>query len=416
MVQMSESKKPIDIITLQEWLGTNELLEQVGGIPYLAALPDTVPSAANLSYYLEILLEKFQLRRAIHTCTDLVAKVYDHEGDVDSIMDTVERDIMAIRSYKSHKPQISMKEAVKMVINKIEDYHQRQGQLIGLDTGFPDLNHMTGGLNAAEMIVLAGRPSTGKTALAINILDKVGVDQATPCGMFSMEMLIEKIVMRMVCARARVNWRNVRDGFLAERDFPKIISAAGKLSNAPIFIDDTSGLTVGQLCAKARRMKQEQDIKFLVIDYLQLLTAHLGGRRIENRNQEVGEIGLCISNLGKELGIPILTLAQLNRSVDKERRKPGIADLRESGAIEQHADIIGLLYRPKAGDDDDDTHGNNESDAGAVNLFIGKNRDGPTGDVHLTFLKAYTRFESAAKMSEEDVQTEMPLDRIPHND
>jgi replicative DNA helicase len=399
---MYDSREAIDVITLQQRLKDKQLLEQVGGIAYLSILPDTVPSAANLSYYLDIVQEKFLLRKMIHVCTDVVGRVYDYEGEVDALMDEVERDILRISESRVQAHTNSIKDLVKKAINTIEDFHQRQGMLTGIATGFHDLDKMTTGLHGGEMVVIAARPSVGKTSLAMNIAEHVAIDQHLPVGVFSLEMTSESLVLRMLCSRSRVNLRNVREGFLAERDFPKLTGSAGKLANAPLFIDDSSGLSILQLRAKARRMHQQYGVKLFVIDYLQLL--HSTSRRAENRQQEIADISGGIKSLAKELDVPVIVLSQLNREMEREKnRAPRMSDLRESGAIEQDADLVGLLYRPKAGDDEEGGGSSNEDEAIPVNLLIAKQRNGPTGDVQLTFLKPYTRFESAAKVSDDDV-------------
>ena len=400
LVEMFDSREAIDIITLQQRLKNKQLLEEVGGIAYLAALPDAVPSAANLSYYLDIVQEKYLLRRMIQTCTEVVGRVYDYEGEVDALMDEVERDILRISESRVQSQTTTIKELVKKAINTIEDFHQRQGVLTGVGTGFTDLDKMTSGLHGGEMVVIAARPSMGKTSLAMNIAEHVAIEQRLPVGVFSLEMTAESLVLRMLCSRSRVNLRNVREGFLAERDFPKLTGAAGKLANAPLFIDDSSALSILQLRAKARRMSQQYGIKLFVIDYLQLL--HSTARRAENRQQEIADISSGIKALAKELKVPVIVLSQLNRELEREKnRKPRLSDLRESGAIEQDADLVGLLYAPSS--DDEDGASPAEQDAVPVNLLIAKQRNGPTGDVNLTFLKSYTRFESAAKVGDEDV-------------
>jgi replicative DNA helicase len=400
LVEMFDTREAIDIITVQQRLKNKQLLEEVGGIAYLAVLPDTVPSAANLSYYLDIVQEKYLLRRMIQTCTEVVGRVYDYEGEIDALMDEVERDILRISESRVQSQTTTIKELVKKAINTIEDFHQRQGVLTGVGTGFTDLDKMTSGLHGGEMVVIAARPSMGKTSLAMNIAEYVSIEQRLPVGVFSLEMTSESLVLRMLCSRSRVNLRNVREGFLAERDFPKLTGAAGKLASAPLFIDDSSGLSILQLRAKARRMSQQYGIKLFVIDYLQLL--HSTARRAENRQQEIADISSGIKSLAKELNVPVIVLSQLNRELEREKnRKPRLSDLRESGAIEQDADVVGLLYTPSS--DDEESAGSVEQDAMPVNLLIAKQRNGPTGDVNLTFLKSYTRFESAAKVSDEDV-------------
>jgi replicative DNA helicase len=403
LIEMYDKREAIDLITVQQRLKDKHLLEEIGGIAYLAALPDAVPSAANLSYYLDIVQEKYLLRKMIHTCTDVVARVYDHEGEVDMLMDEVERDILRISESRVQSQTTTIKDLVKRAINTIEDFHQRQGVLTGVGTGFTDLDKMTSGLHGGEMIVIAARPSMGKTSLAMNIAEHVAIELRLPVGVFSLEMTSESLVLRMLCSRSRVNLRNVREGFLAERDFPKLTGSAGKLASAPLFIDDSSGLSILQLRAKARRMAQQYGIKLFVVDYLQLL--HSTARRAENRQQEIADISSGIKSLAKELNVPIVILSQLNREIEREKgRPPRLSDLRESGAIEQDADVVGLLYEPKSGGDDDEGGASSaEKDALSINLLLAKQRNGPTGDVELTFLKSYTRFESKAKVSDEDV-------------
>ncbi len=400
--EMYDKREAIDVITLQQKLKDKQLLEQVGGIAYLQTLPDAVPSAANLSYYLDFVQEKFLLRKMIQTCTDVVGRVYEFEGEVDMLMDEVERDILKISESRVQGETKTIKDLVKSAITQIEDFHNRQGLLTGVATGFTDLDRMTSGLHPGEMVVIAARPSMGKTSLAMNIAEHVAIDQKLPVGVFSLEMTSESLVLRMLCSRSRVNLRNIRDGFLAERDFPKLTGAAGKLAAAPLFIDDSPGLSILQMRAKARRMAQQHGIKLFVIDYLQLL--HSTARRAENRQQEIADISSGIKSLAKELKVPVIVLSQLNREVEKDKkRKPQMSDLRESGSIEQDADVIALLYKPTSGDDEDGGAPTGEdNDAVPVNLLIAKQRNGPTGDVNLTFLKSYTRFESAAKISDDD--------------
>ncbi len=400
LVEMYDRKEAVDIVTLQQRLKDRQQLEIIGGVGYLSSLPDAVPSAANLEYYVEIVREKYLLRKMIQTCTEVVGRVYEHEGEVDDLMDDIERDILRIGESRIETQTSTMKDLVHKAITTIEQYHQRQGMLNGIGTGFIDLDKMTSGLHNGEMIVIAARPSMGKTSLAMNIAEHVAVDLALPVGVFSLELTAESLVLRMLCSRSRVNLRNIRDGFLAERDFPKLTGAAGKLAAAPLFIDDTAGLSILQLRAKARRMAQQHGIKLFVIDYLQLL--HSTARRAENRQQEIADISSGVKALAKELKVPVMVLSQLNRELEREKnRKPRLSDLRESGAIEQDADVVGLLYRPSGGDDDEG--GGNEQDALPINLLIAKQRNGPTGEINLTFLKSYTRFESAAKISGADI-------------
>ena len=403
LVNMYEAKLPVDLITVPQRLKDKNLLEAVGGLSYLASLPDATPSAANLLYYLEILKEKHLLRRMIGTCTNVLARVYEHQGEVDGLLDETERDILQISEARVEPDSRTMRDLVRNAITTIEQYQQRQGMLTGLGTGFMDFDKMTSGLHPGEMIVIAARPSMGKTSLAMNIAEYVAVEEKLPVGVFSLEMTADSLVLRLMCSRAQVNLRDIRGGFIAERDFPKLTSAAGKLAAAPLYIDDSPGLSILQLRAKARRMWQQHGIKLIVIDYLQLL--HSTARRVENRQQEIADISSGVKALAKELKVPVIVLSQLNREFEKEKnRKPRMSDLRESGAIEQDADLIGLLYKPNVAEDEEAAASNADDEAVPVNLLIAKQRNGPTGDVCLVFRKSITRFESAAKISPDEAE------------
>jgi replicative DNA helicase len=402
LATMFNARDAIDVITVQQRLKDKQLLDQVGGIAYLSQLQDAVPSAANLSYYLDIVREKFLLRKMIQTCTEVVGRVYDYEGEVDALMDEVERDVLRISESRAQSDSLTTKELVGKAIGTIENFFSRKGALTGLGTGYADLDRMTDGLHGSEMVVIAARPSMGKTSLAMNIVENVVLEQKLPAAVFSLEMSAEALVMRMMCSIARVNLRSIREGFMSEADFPKLTNAAGRLANSKLFIDDSAGLSILQLRARARRLHQMHGVKLFVVDYLQLL--HSTARRSqENRQQEISDISSGLKALAKELKVPVLVLSQLNRELERDKnRKPRLSDLRESGAIEQDADVVGLLYKPNAGDDEEGGAAE-EPDGLPVNLLIAKQRNGPTGDVNLTFLKPYTRFESAAKVSDEDV-------------
>ncbi len=340
----------------------------------------------------------------IQTCTDVVGRVYDYEGEVDALLDEVERDILRISESRAQTGAMTTKDLVNKAIGTIENFFSRKGTLTGLATGFADLDRMTDGLHGSEMIVIAARPSMGKTSLAMNIAEHVVLEQKLPVAVFSLEMSAESLVLRMMCSIARVNLRSIREGFMSESDFPKLTSAAGRLANAPLFIDDSAGLSILQLRARARRLQQMHGVKLFVVDYLQLL--HSTARRSqENRQQEIADISSGIKALAKELKVPVMVLSQLNRELEKDKsRKPRLVDLRESGSIEQDADLVGLLYKAERGRRRRRSR-IEEADGLPVILLIAKQRNGPTGDVNLTFLKSYTRFESAAKVSDEDVPT-----------
>jgi replicative DNA helicase len=397
LVAMFDARTPVDLISVQARLKDAQLLEQVGGIAYLSQLQDAVPSAANLSWYLGIVKEKFLLRRMIATCTGVVGQIYDWTGEADELLDEIEKEILRVNESRAQTGTRKMPDLVQSSIAMVENYFARQGEITGIATGFDDFDKMTDGLHSGEMIVIAARPSCGKTSLAMNIAEHVAVNLKLPVGVFSLEMSAESLVLRMMCSLGRVNLRNIRDGFMTQADFPKLTNAAGKLNASPLHIDDTAALSILQLRARARRMHQQHGIKLFVIDYLQLM--HSTSRKAsDNRQVEIADISGGIKALAKELKVPVIVLAQLNREIEKDKsRKPRLSDLRESGSIEQDADLVGMLYKPEA---DDDV--NENTDGQPVNLLIAKQRNGPTGDVHLTFLKPYTRFESASKISGED--------------
>ncbi|HAV64714.1 MAG TPA: replicative DNA helicase [Verrucomicrobiales bacterium] len=407
LVEMNTAGEAIDVITLQQHLKDNKQLDAVGGIAYLMSLADAVPSPANLRFYLDIVLDKHILRRIIRVSSEVVADSYEYEGQVDMLLDNVETKILRLSEERVEGQSMVMKDLVHKAINTIEDYYKREGNITGVGTGFPDFDKMTTGLHEGEMIVIAARPSMGKTSLAMNIAEHAALEQNVPVGVFSLEMSAESLVLRMLCSRARVNLRSIREGFLAERDFPKLTNAASRMGKAPLYIDDTAGLSILQLRAKARRMHSQHGIGLFVIDYLQLL--HSTSRRsADNRQQEIAEISSGIKALAKELKVPVIVLAQLNRDVEKRpKATPMLSDLRESGAIEQDADLVGLLYKPSRNEsedrDDAEQDGDDPNDAQRVNLLIAKQRNGPTGDVELVFLKGFTRYESLSKVGPEDV-------------
>lgn len=412
MVQMSNSADVIDLITLQQRLKDFGLLEEIGGIPYLSAIQDAALSPANVSAYAEIVLEKYTIRKGIQIVTEFVGNAYTHEGDVEELIDGLERDVLGIRKDSIVTESSGMKEMVPEAMQQIEYWFEHLGTLTGLPTGFADLDRMTCGLQKGELIVIAARPSLGKTTLLCNIFEHLGIIEKIQVGIFSFEMTKQALTTRMICSQARVNLRHIRDGFMSERDVLRLTMAAGKLQTAPIRIDDSSGMSIMQLKARARKMVQEHAVKAIGVDYLQLLHSTTKQAR-DNRQREVAEISGGLKELAKELNLPVIVLAQLNRDVERDKkRKPRLSDLRESGAIEADADVVGLLYKP-SGDEEDDSH--EEPDGVPTKLLIAKQRNGPTGDVNLTFLKPYSRFESAAKVSDEDVpQDELP--RQPHND
>lgn len=391
MVELWRKSLPIDIITLTGALQDKKQIDAVGGPAYLVQLQTIIPTAANLNFYLEIIREKYLLREVIRTCTECVSGCYETQDEVDMLVDTVEQKIFAISQSRYQARVRSMKDMVMDAIESIETLYDNRGGITGLATGFIDLDRMTSGLHGSEMIVIAARPSMGKTSLVMNIVEHVALELGRSAAVFSLEMSAQQLVQRLLCSRARVNLQRVRDGFLAERDFPNLTRAAGELRDSKILIDDTAGLSILELRAKARRMKSQHDIAMIAIDYLQLLKSN-SKRAQDNRQLEIAEISSGIKALAKELDIPIIVLAQLNRNPEQRSGgKPRLSDLRESGSIEQDADVVGLLVRSEYYAEDEE--GKSEAE-GEAELIIAKQRNGPTGEVPLTFLKQYTRFEN----------------------
>jgi replicative DNA helicase len=400
LVAMFEARTPIELLTVQQYLKDRGLLKQIGDFAYLNQLQDAVPSAANLSWYLEKLRDKYLLRRLVTTCSGIVGSVFDFEGDVEGLLDDSEKSFLKIAESRVTGQSRKMGDLVHHSITMVENYFTRQGEIMGIPTGLKDFDRMTDGMHGGEMLVFAARPGMGKTSLAMGIAEHVALELHLPVGVFSLEMTAESLVLRMMCSRARVNLRNIRDGYMSQTDFPKLQRAAEELHHAPLHIVDQSGLSIMQARARARRMHQQHGIKLFVFDYLQLLTS-TSRKAQESRQVEISDISAGLKGLAKDLNVPVIVLAQLNREIEKDKaRKPRLSDLRESGSIEQDADLVGLLYKPEK-DDEADAH--DEEDGELVNLLIAKQRNGPTGDINLTFLKPYTRFEQASKFSREDV-------------
>jgi replicative DNA helicase len=402
LVDLWNAGQGIDLITFTQVLRDRNLLDTVGGASLVTSLFTFVPTAANVGYYLEIVRDKYILREIISACTEGVRRSYEEQGEVDNLLDEVEQKIFAVGEDRFNDRALSMKDQVMDAIEAIEKLYQQHGGITGLSTGFKDLDRLTSGLHPAEMIVIAARPSMGKTALVMNIAEHVAVNEMRPVAVFSLEMSAQQLVQRLLCSRAGVNSQKVRDGtFLADRDFPKLTAAASKLAEANIFIDDSAGLNILELRAKARRLKAQHEVELIVIDYLQLLRS-TSRRGQENRQIEISEISAGIKGLAKELNIPIIVAAQLNRNPENRtgdsKGRPRLSDLRESGSIEQDADLVALLVRQEYYADTEEEKDEME---GKADLIIAKQRNGPTGDVPLTFRKEFTRFEDRAREERE---------------
>ncbi len=397
---LQDALHAVDLLTLTQRLQDKNQLEDIGGPAYLSDLVTRLPTIANVEHYIEIVWEKYLLRQLIGAAHDVIYRSFEQQDDVKAWIDEVEQQIFSITAEKSTEIIKPAKPLVMDAMASIERMYEKRGEVMGLATGFRDLDRLTSGLQDGTMFIIAARPSMGKTALAMNIVENVAVDRNIAAGVFSLEMSGQELVIRMLCSRARVNLRSLHGGFPSERDHHQLTAVASQLMKAPIYIDDSAGLTVNQVRARARRMKQQFGIKLLVIDYMQLMRAP--SRRAESSRQaEVADISAGIKALAKELSIPIIVLSQLNRQPEsRDEGKPRLADLRESGAIEQDADVVGLLLRPEVYEDDEEKR---EKLKGEANLVIAKQRNGPTGDIDLTFRGEFTRFEDRARVEEGDI-------------
>lgn len=400
LVDLWNAGQGIDLITFTQVLRDRNLLETVGGVPFVTSLFTFVPTAANVTYYLEIVRDKYILRQIIAACTESVRRSFEEQDEVNNLLDEVEQKIFSVGEDRFKGNILTMKDQVMEAIDAIEQLYERRGGITGISTGFAELDRMTNGLHESEMIVIAARPSMGKTALAMNITEHVAINAKLPVAVFSLEMSSQQLVQRLLCSRARVNLQKVRDGFLGERDFPSLTAAASKLAEAQIFIDDSAALSILELRAKARRLKAQKDIKLIVIDYLQLLRSTTR-RAQDNRQLEISEISAGLKGLAKELRVPVIVIAQLNRQPEaRTGGRPRLSDLRESGSIEQDADVVGLLVRPEIYEEDEDARAGL---AGEAELIIAKQRNGPVGEIPLTFLKEFTRFEDRARNVSEPI-------------
>ena len=393
MIELSDRNEPVDLITLSEFLKGRGDLEAVGGTAYLASLADFVPTAANISFYARIVREKSILRSLISTATDIATRGYEEQGNVEEFLDAAEKVIFDISEKKIKASFIAVGDMIKDTLKTVEKLYERKEMVTGVPTGYEDLDRLTAGLQPADLVIVAGRPSMGKTAFSLNIATNAAF-AGIGAAVFSLEMAKEQLVLRLLCSEARVNNSKVRSGYLAERDFPKLANAAGRLHEAPIYIDDTPAISVLELRAKARRLVRDRSKKvgLIVIDYLQLMR---GMGNASNREQEISEISRSLKALAKELNVPVIAISQLNRRVeDRGDRRPMMSDLRESGAIEQDADVIMFIYR------DEVYNKNDDSLKGVAEIIVAKQRNGPTDTVKLTFLNEFTRFENYTERDE----------------
>jgi len=394
LVKLFNANKAVDLVTLTDVLYKDGTMEEVGGPSYIAWLTSSVPTAANVLYYARIVKEKYILRQLIWNGTQIVTDCYDPTQEVEPLLDRAEKLIFDITSRKFSGGIVPLKELVRKQIETIDLLYQRKGQVTGIGTGFHEFDVMTAGLQPSDLVIIAARPSMGKSALMSNIAEHCGMTLKVPTAIFSLEMSKEQLIQRMLCSCAKVNAHSVRTGFLAQSDWPNLTRAAAKLSEAPIYIDDTPGISILELKAKARRLKAQFDIKVLMLDYLQLMQ---GSGNVESRQQEISEISRSLKELAREIHVPVIALSQLSRAVESRTdHRPQLSDLRESGAIEQDADVVVLLMR-------EEYYNPTEENRGKAEVIIAKQRNGPVGSLKLTFLHEYTRFENAELMRREEM-------------
>lgn len=392
ILDLYQVNEPADLLTVTNHLKQAKKLEAVGGAKYLATLADDVATSAHLAHYGKIVREKAILRKLIEGATEIVSRGYQEEKSVEEFLDHAESIIFEIASRQVTQGFYPIKDVVKSSFKTIEQLYEKKELVTGVPTGFKDLDRLTSGLQSSDLVIIAGRPSSGKTAFALNVAENAACDAKIPCAIFSLEMSKEQLVQRLLCSRAEVDSYKLRGGFLAESDWPKLTRAAGVLSEAPIFIDDSPVLTVLEMRAKARRLKKEKNLGLLVVDYLQLVRS---SHRMDSREREIAEISRGLKALAKELHVPVVALSQLNRGVEgRHDKRPMLADLRESGSLEQDSDVVMFIYR-------DEMYNPESPDQGKAELIIGKQRNGPTGKINLAFRAQFTRFDNLAKGADE---------------
>lgn len=391
ILDLIERDEPADLITLTNEMKTNGLLDQIGGVSYLAQLVDAVPTAANIDYYAKIVREKSILREVIHAATQIATTGYSESTDINDFLDEAEKTIFRVSEAQHGSSIAPIKEVVKESFAQIEKNYERKELITGIPTGFKDLDKITSGLQASDLIIIAGRPAMGKTSFCLNIAEHIALEQDETVALFSLEMAREQLATRLICSDARVDSSRVRSGFIDEDEWMRLTDSADRLSNASIYIDDTPQLNIFEMRAKCRRLKMTQGLGLIVVDYLQLMTG-----KGDSREQEISGISRALKGMAKELNVPVIALSQLNRGVEaRQDKRPILADLRESGAIEQDADIVGFIYR-------DEVYHKDTADIGIAEFNIVKHRNGPIGMVKLSFQGKYTKFDNLALSYSED--------------
>ena len=393
MVALSERNDAIDLVTLKEELARSNELEEVGGPAYIASLADGVPRSANVEHYARIVKEKATLRSLIHSANRILSEAYRAEEDADLILDGAEKAIFEIAEDRIREGFVPLRDLVQSSFATIERLQQHKGLVTGVPTGFVDLDELTSGLQPSDLVLVAARPSMGKTSFALNIAQHVGIQTDMTVGIFSLEMSKEQLFMRMLTAEARIDAHRFRSGYLNEKDYGRLSHALGTLAEARVFIDDSASLGVLEMRAKARRLQAEHGLHLLIVDYIQLMQ---GRGRFENRQTEIASISRSLKGLAKELRIPIVALSQLSRAPEtRSDHRPQLSDLRESGALEQDADVVMFIFREEQYRDADGQP--NQAAEGVAEIIIGKQRNGPVGTAKLAFIKEHTRFENLAQ-------------------
>jgi replicative DNA helicase len=396
LMDLAERDEPADLITLTNELRKKEHLDSVGGASYVTSLIDSVVTAANIEYYAKIVKEKAILRKLIDTSTEIITHSYEDRSDVEGLLDEAERAIFEISENRVKPSFYSIRDIVKQSFKTIERLYEKKELVTGVPSGYRDLDQRTAGFQPSDLIIVAGRPSMGKTAFCLNVAQYAAIEKRTPVAIFSLEMSKEQLVIRMLCSEAQVEGTRLRTGFLSESDWPRLTLAAGNLSDAPIFIDDAAALSVLELRAKARRLNAEHGLGMIMIDYLQLMR---GRAKVESRQQEISEISRSLKALAKELNIPVIAVSQLSRRTEERQgMRPQLSDLRESGAIEQDADVILFIYRDEVYNRSEDN-----PNRGKAEVIIGKQRNGPTGKIELAFLEKFTTFKELYKGESEPI-------------
>ncbi|MFB7159083.1 replicative DNA helicase [Lysinibacillus sp. NPDC056232] len=384
MLRLSDQGKAIDVVTVTEELSAKKEIEDVGGLSYLLELANAVPTAANVAHYAKIVEEKALLRRLIRVATKIVEDGYTREDEVEALLGEAEKKMMEVASRKNAGDFKHVKDVLVETFDNIEKLQSQKGDVTGIPTGFRDLDNITAGFQRNDLIIVAARPSVGKTAFALNVAQSVAVQARENVAIFSLEMGAEQLVMRMLCAEGNIDAQVLRTGALTTEDWGKLTMAMGSLSNSGIFIDDTPGVRINEIRAKCRRLAQEHGLGMILIDYLQLIQG--SGKAGENRQQEVSEISRSLKHLARELKVPVIALSQLSRGVEQRQdKRPMMSDLRESGSIEQDADIVAFLYR-------DDYYDKESESKNMIEIIIAKQRNGPTGTVTLAFKKEFNKF------------------------